>query len=245
MSAIIDTIDPSYMVLDYLVDSSSPTSSSTRRPLKTLSSEEYAIAAFSILQLSNISTDTVLVTSLHHEGSDSGTKGTDLRTERDLGLAEWLQSAREALVMGRLVNESQVFSLGEPAQGDFMPYLERSLRGLKTLPARVKASVLFENEISDAALVSATGFLKRLGMVIIGAGYDWREPYLSTEDRGDVSFAWRHNDKSLFVSVTESDVHYLRVWGPNIHTEMDEGINPTNDDLVELWRWLYDRHYYV
>jgi hypothetical protein len=134
----------------------------------------------------------------------------------------------------------QVFNrVHEPAREEVMPYLERSLASLAELPDRVRSSDLFENEISEAALTSATIFLKQLGGLVVKAGEQWHEPHLSTEDHGDVEFAWWHNGKSLLISVTDTDVHYLRAWGSNINNEMDEDVNPNPDKLIALWRWLY------
>lgn len=159
------------------------------------------------------------------------------KSEQDL--TEWFRSTREEFGPVHPDNRARFYKASVPAHDDVMPYLAQSLRNLAELPARVKSSTIFENDISDEALVSATKFLKQLGGILAKAGGEWREPHFSTEDHGDVEFAWWNEDKTLLISITETDVHYLRVWGPDINNEMDENVNPTSEKLIEIWHWLY------
>jgi hypothetical protein len=116
--------------------------------------------------------------------------------------------------------------------------LQQSLTELSRLAEQVRSSTLFDIEIDAAALDAGREFLIRLWRLIAEEAMTWHPPHLGTEDHGDVEFSWWRGEKTLLISVTGQEIRYLRVWGANIQSEMDEGQDPSDADLVNLWRWL-------
>jgi hypothetical protein len=66
----------------------------------------------------------------------------------------------------------------------------------------------------------------------------WRKPHVAADENGDVTFEWWSGDKGLTIYISEPEVIYLKDWGPNILTEMEDGPVSTSEERRELWTWL-------
>jgi hypothetical protein len=53
---------------------------------------------------------------------------------------------------------------------------------------------------------------------------------------GEVVLEWWHGEKKLTVYVTSESVEYLKVWGDDIGSEMEDG--DAAPVAPALWRWL-------
>lgn len=71
-------------------------------------------------------------------------------------------------------------------------------------------------------------------------GNEWREPHVTADEDGDVMFEWWNGEKGLTVYVSEEGASYIRDWGPNITSEMDDGEASTPESRRMLWAWLAD-----
>lgn len=80
------------------------------------------------------------------------------------------------------------------------------------------------------------GMLQTLGAL-------WGVDYLITDNDGidGVIELWAKNGtKKLSIYVNEKYVAiYIKAWGPNIMTEMEDGIVGDEKKLCELWQWLH------
>jgi hypothetical protein len=77
--------------------------------------------------------------------------------------------------------------------------------------------------------------VQRLREVIERNGLAWREPAISHELQ---EFSWTRVDKALVMAIDDGELVYLKVWGPHMRNDMEEG--PVEDShFVELWKWLY------
>lgn len=83
-------------------------------------------------------------------------------------------------------------------------------------------------------------------MIITQARLRWHTPTVShdtvlhDEVNNAIEISWWRADKSLIFTIEEdAPISYLKAWGPNIHTEMEEGENPSEAQLIALWQWLY------
>jgi hypothetical protein len=66
----------------------------------------------------------------------------------------------------------------------------------------------------------------------------WRKPHVAADENGDVTFEWWSGDKGLTIYISEQAVTYLKDWGPNIVTEMEDGVVTRAEQRRELWAWL-------
>lgn len=111
-------------------------------------------------------------------------------------------------------------------------------RRLLDLPDRIRHADVFGQEIDSRALRHARKFLRRFYLLLCSRGEPWYEPHLSSEGYGDVKLSWSYGKKSLSFSITDSAVFYLKVWGPNVDTEMEDGVVGDDSDLINYWQWM-------
>jgi hypothetical protein len=70
--------------------------------------------------------------------------------------------------------------------------------------------------------------------------YGWSNPHVSANESGGIVLEWWRDPRKLTVYVTLTDISYIRVWGDDVETEMDEG-NLTAEPRLEfraVWSWL-------
>lgn len=111
----------------------------------------------------------------------------------------------------------------------------RRLRGLVGWPGEWIGS---EVDTPDAAaIVRAEALLD--GFQRAGAGNDnWQEPHVSAGQDGEVALEWWGPRHKITVYVSAGSAVCLRVWGPDVDTEMDEIEIQGPADLTNLWDWL-------
>jgi hypothetical protein len=68
-------------------------------------------------------------------------------------------------------------------------------------------------------------------------GREARKPHVSASVDRDVVLEWWHGSRKLTVYVSATSVEYVRVWGPDMEHEMDDGAL-TMSRAVEWWLWL-------
>ena len=51
----------------------------------------------------------------------------------------------------------------------------------------------------------------------------WVDPLVSASADGDPVFEWWHGKKKITVYLMPGSVEYVRVWGPDVNDDMDEG----------------------
>ena len=62
-------------------------------------------------------------------------------------------------------------------------------------------------------------------------------PFISTDEAGHITVQWNKKPRELHLHITQQESRYLKVWGSNINTEMEEGIL-NSDKYIMLWEWL-------
>lgn len=111
------------------------------------------------------------------------------------------------------------------------------------MPKSVNAltSTIQEDIQSNSVRERTDHFIATLRQVIIQHGLKWHAPTISYDESDDTTdISWWRENKSLIITVEpENPISYLKVWGPNIHSEMEEGQDTSSNHLLELWQWLY------
>ncbi len=71
-------------------------------------------------------------------------------------------------------------------------------------------------------------------------GVAWTDPHIACNERGEIVLEWWHGSRSLTVFVrSEDQVDYLKSWGSDIESEMEDGELSRLADFAALSRWLY------
>lgn len=112
---------------------------------------------------------------------------------------------------------------------------------IERIPVAMRTANLDWQPISPATIAAAKLFILRFWYVANTQLGTWQSPHVASDGTGEVTFEWWHNSHSLtFFVGPDQAISYLTAWGLHMWDEMDEGENPTSQDLVEIWSWLQD-----
>lgn len=64
----------------------------------------------------------------------------------------------------------------------------------------------------------------------------WIAPHVVAH--GNVVFEWWEGHKKLTVYISPKAVEYVKVWGPDMFSDMEDGDVEGAEDRRALWRWL-------
>lgn len=73
---------------------------------------------------------------------------------------------------------------------------------------------------------------------VISSGQKWLDPNITASGEGEVVFEWWQGFKKLTVYVGNQRAEYVKVWGPDINTDMEDGQADSPDMRGLLWKWL-------
>lgn len=92
-----------------------------------------------------------------------------------------------------------------------------------------------------AMLDAARESLALLHSGALARGVPWTEPHVGVNERGQITLEWWVGERTLTVFIrSASQIDYLRSWGTNIETEMEDGELSRLADFAALSRWLYE-----
>ena len=66
----------------------------------------------------------------------------------------------------------------------------------------------------------------------------WIAPHVVADADGNVVLEWWEGRKKLTIYVHPDTVEYIKVWGPDIFSDMEDGEVEGTEDHRALWRWL-------
>lgn len=89
---------------------------------------------------------------------------------------------------------------------------------------------------------NAAQWFEELHNDIATLGLIWREPMVSSEPEGNIVFEWWRNSRKLTIYVAPDEIEYIKVWGPSMIHEMEDGFVTAPRERQELWRWLLDEN---
>lgn len=97
-----------------------------------------------------------------------------------------------------------------------------------------------EGEVTpnEGTKVIASTFIADFYRTLSANSLLWKEPQISASPDGEIVFEWWNNVKKLTIYCTEDTTEYIKVWGANIDTEMNDGqINSENLAIIAMWLW--------
>ncbi len=94
---------------------------------------------------------------------------------------------------------------------------------------------------SPAILDAAREALALLQSGALARGVPWTEPHVGVNERGQPTLEWWAGEKSLTIFIrAEGRIEYLKSWGTDIESEMEDGQLSLLADYAALSRWLYE-----
>lgn len=88
------------------------------------------------------------------------------------------------------------------------------------------------------SVVQATRWIHRMYENVRLLGKSWVDPLVTVDEFGDIVFEWWHKGRKITVYVTPELVEYIKVSGPDMHSDMEDGELRTRQDHQDLWNWL-------
>jgi hypothetical protein len=90
----------------------------------------------------------------------------------------------------------------------------------------------------SVAIQRSVRLLQILHRNVQTTGLPWSDPHVAASEDGNVTFEWWKGQLKLTLYVGPGSVDFIRVWGPNMESEMNDGV--LQGDMFEwLWRWLH------
>jgi hypothetical protein len=67
----------------------------------------------------------------------------------------------------------------------------------------------------------------------------WGLPLINVGFDSEVILEWWHKDRKLDFDILSSNIDYMKVWGADIDSEMEDGSITINESvLTSLWKWI-------
>ena len=117
-----------------------------------------------------------------------------------------------------------------------------TLAEIEQLPSAIRRNELDWETVSNSTIVEAKTFILRFWHLVTSRLADWDSPHVASDGNGEVTFEWWQGSHTLtFFVQPDGIVSCLTSWGYHIWDEMDEIVEPSDDDLIKIWSWLRDR----
>jgi len=88
------------------------------------------------------------------------------------------------------------------------------------------------------AVQYACYWIGMLYLEIVDSHLNWFEPNVTASAEGEVLLEWRQGPKSLTIYVGNQGTEYVKDWGADINTEMEDGSADSPSMRRALWKWL-------
>jgi hypothetical protein len=94
---------------------------------------------------------------------------------------------------------------------------------LRPSPATIRIAKLWIAEISRT----------------VSAAKPWMHPHITISEDGEAVFEWWRAEKKITLYVSEQQITFIKVWGDNIETSMEDGNLRQATDFNTVWNWLF------
>jgi len=88
------------------------------------------------------------------------------------------------------------------------------------------------------AVVYAMTWLRELFREVEDAGLTWLQPHVTSSAEGEVVLQWWNDPKRLTIYFSVHEEAYIKSWGTDIETEMEDGDAASATNRARLWEWL-------
>jgi len=135
-------------------------------------------------------------------------------------------------------------NLDKIARGETRTYFEGPTSSGEEEPSRLLKyrdalrAALHDNEPPREALSRAATCLDALASSAEAATLRWSEPHLNVSPDDEIVFEWWNADRKLTMYISGESAQFIKVWGANIDSEMEDGYAESSEELSALWNWL-------
>ncbi|MGF1518368.1 MAG: hypothetical protein ACFCVB_11255 [Nodosilinea sp.] len=139
---------------------------------------------------------------------------------------------------------NEIYERPKESSSSIYPDFERTLKinfrdtYLHTLlKSLLPFSLQSNSTINLDTTLNAVNWIIELRKIVGLRKYWWSEPLVNVYG-SEMVFEWWHDTKKVTVYFSETSAEFIKVWGSDIDSEMEEGIAETNDQIEVLWKWL-------
>jgi hypothetical protein len=120
-----------------------------------------------------------------------------------------------------------------------MELCERFLAALiETTREELENCISGLDEISPGTLTRAARWLAWLRGAVAWLEGKWYEPHVTVSPEYELVCEWWIGDRKLTVYFSDEHAEFIKVWGPDIETEMAEGNAEDKTATLTAWQWL-------
>lgn len=87
------------------------------------------------------------------------------------------------------------------------------------------------------AVSNSQEWLSTMHAYIVQSRLNWVRPHVSASERGEIVLEWWRDNRKLSVYIDDTAATFVRVWGPDMLREMDDGVLEPSK-VLDLWAWL-------
>lgn len=162
-------------------------------------------------------------------------KRLTLRLSQSLWRQLRVEAARRDVSATLLINQLLEERLGDLSHIELSPTLSR----LRALVEREEGWNGYDAPPPDAtAIALAETWLADLYRQVKEQGGQWHAPHVTSSPEGEVVFEWWNDPRKLTLYCTATESYYVKVWGPDMVTQMEDGDAAPSETRRDLWRWL-------
>ena len=92
---------------------------------------------------------------------------------------------------------------------------------------------------SRAVFESACSFADAAFFEVKRTNYAWTAPNISASENGAYVFEWWYRTRKLTIYVEGNVPEFIKICGPDIHRDMEDGRIDTAGKFEMLWAWLH------
>lgn len=101
-----------------------------------------------------------------------------------------------------------------------------------------KSELYNEGEISPITLKTATQLYRKLYSISLKNKWWWYDPLVNISGNNEIVLEWWNQSKKITIYVSNDLIDYIKVWGPDMDNEMEDGSISTDNNLTSLWQWI-------
>ena len=88
------------------------------------------------------------------------------------------------------------------------------------------------------AVVYVMAWLREFFREVESARLPWLQPHVMASAEGEVVLQWWRDPKRLTLYFSPHEATFIKSWGANIETEMEDGDAAPATNRARLWEWL-------
>lgn len=93
-----------------------------------------------------------------------------------------------------------------------------------------------ETQLSENTIAQSTDWLQKIFDIAINIG-GWQPPHMSSTADGEIVCEWWKGERKLTMYLKDNWAEYIKVWGPDMDSEMESGIL-NRWSFLSAWLWL-------